>query len=183
MNAYVLIGGRSRRMGRSKAALFLERIVAAATTVFDDVVAVQRAGGEAAAIVPTIFEEEHDGDGAIFGVARALREAEGEAFIIAVDYPLVTSDVLRFLRDERAVAEWNGRPQPLCAVWSAAMLPRIEERISARRYDLQPLAEQGIIAEPVLRARFHGEPLMNVNTPEELKVAEKLYGEGFLASR
>ena len=162
-------------MGLSKTALFLERIVAAARPVFDEVVAVQRFGGEAA-LIRTIFEEEHEGDGAIFGVARALRDADDEAFLLAVDYPLITSDVLRFLRDERTVPEWNRRKQPLCAVWQAADLPRIEERIAARRYDLQPLAEQAIIAEAVLRARFPGEPLMNVNTPEELEAAERLYG-------
>ncbi len=162
-------------MGTSKTALFLDRIVAAAKPVFNDVIAVQRFGGEVASI-RTIFEEEHEGDGAIFGVARALRDADGEAFLIAVDYPLITSEVLDFLRDERAVPEWNGRKQPLCAVWEAADLSRIEQRIAARRYDLQPLAEQAIIAESVLRARFPGEPLMNVNTPEELEAAEKLYG-------
>ncbi|HYK05451.1 MAG TPA: molybdenum cofactor guanylyltransferase [Thermoanaerobaculia bacterium] len=175
MNAYVLIGGLSRRMGVSKAALFLERIVAAATPVFDDVIAVQRFGGEAAGM-RTIFEEEHEGDGAIFGVARALRDATDDAFLIGVDYPLITTAVLRFLRAERGVPEWNGRKQPLCAVWETAALPRIDERIAARRYDLQPLAEQAIIAESVLRARFPGEPLMNVNTPEELEAAERLYG-------
>ena len=162
-------------MGVSKTALFLERIVAAATPVFDDVLAVQRFGGEAAA-VRTIFEEEHEGDGAIFGVARALRDATDDAFLIAVDYPLITTAVLRFLREERGVPEWHGRKQPLCAVWETAALPRIEERIAARRFDLQPLAEQAIIAEGVLRARFPGEPLMNVNTPEELEAAERLYG-------
>lgn len=162
-------------MGRGKTGLFLERIVAAATPVFDDVIAVQRFGGKAAPI-RTIFEEEHEGDGAIFGVARALRDATDDAFLLAVDYPLITSAVLRFLRDTRGVPVWNGRKQPLCAVWETAALPRIEERIAARRYDLQPLAEQAIIAEAVLRARFPGEPLMNVNTPQELEAAEKLYG-------
>ena len=33
-----------------------------------------------------------------------------------------------------------------------------------------------------LRARFAGEPLMNVNTPQELEEAERIYGR-FLASR
>ena len=183
MNAYVLIGGRSRRMGASKTELFLERVVAAGAAVFDRVIAVQRDGGEPAANVETIFEEKHEGDGAIFGVAAALRHANGDAFLLAVDYPLITREVLEFLRDERRVAEWNGQPQPLCAVWSAASLPRIEGRIAARRYDLQPLIERDIIAEGVMRARFRGEPLMNVNTPEELEAAEKRYGEGFLASR
>jgi molybdopterin-guanine dinucleotide biosynthesis protein A len=162
-------------MGVSKAALFLERIVAAAAPVFDEVIAVQRHGGDPVAI-RTIFEEEHEGDGAIFGIARALRDANGDAFLLAVDYPFITTDVLRFLRDERGVPEWSGRKQPLCAVWETAALPRIEERIATRRYDLQPLAEQAIIAESVLRARFPGEPLMNVNTPEELEAAQRLHG-------
>jgi molybdenum cofactor guanylyltransferase len=183
VNAYVLIGGRSRRMGASKTELFLERVVAAAAPVFDEVIAVQRAGGIAAKPIRTIFEDEHEGDGAIFGLAAALRHAEGEAFILAVDYPLIASEVLAHLRDERKVAEWNGRPQPLCAVWNPSALPRIEERIAAGRFDLQPLIERDIIAESVMRARFRGEPLMNVNTPEELEAAEKRYGEGFLASR
>lgn len=169
-------------MGMPKAALFLDRIVAAATPLFDDVVAVDRAGGESAPI-RTIFEEEHAGGGPIFGVVRALRDARADAFILAVDYPLITSDVLRFLRDEHGVPEWQGRIQPLCAVWSVSSLPRLEARIAAGRYDLQPLAEQAIIAESVLRARFPGEPLMNVNTPDELEAAERLYGKGFLASR
>jgi molybdopterin-guanine dinucleotide biosynthesis protein A len=162
-------------MGSSKTELFLARIVAAASSVFDEVIAVQRAGGEAAPI-RTIFEDAHEDDGAIFGVARALRDARQDAFILAVDYPLVTANVLRFLRDERRVAVWNGRKQVLCAVWNASQLPRIEERIAARRYDLQALAEQEIIREPELRSRFSGEPLMNVNTPAELAAAEELYG-------
>ena len=171
MNAYVLVGGRSRRMGSSKTELFLARILAAATPVFDEVIAVQRAGGEPAG-VRTIFEEEHEGDGAIFGVARALRDAGGDAFLLAVDYPLITSALLRFLRDARRVPVWKGIRQPLCAVWTAAQLPRIEERIAAGRYDLQALIEQEIIPEPELRARFPGEPLLNVNTPEELEMAK-----------
>lgn len=176
MNAYVLIGGRSRRMGASKTALFLERVVAVAAAVFGEVMAVQRADGDPATNIATIFEEEHEGDGAIFGVAAALRRADGDAFILAVDYPLITREVLEFLRDERRVPEWNGQPQPLCAVWSTAALARIEERIAARRYDLQPLIERDIIAEGIMRSRFRGEPLMNVNTPEELEAAERLYG-------
>jgi molybdopterin-guanine dinucleotide biosynthesis protein A len=170
-------------MGASKPALFLDRIARTARPVFDDVIAVQRAGGTSVNGLRTIFEEPHEGDGAIFGVARALRDAEGDAFIVAVDYPLITSDVLRFIRDQRRVPVWNGVPQPLCAVWSLEQLPSVEARIAARTFDLQPLAGHAMIDESVLRERFAGEPLMNVNTPEELEAAERLYGERFLPSR
>ncbi|HEX6088397.1 MAG TPA: molybdenum cofactor guanylyltransferase [Thermoanaerobaculia bacterium] len=182
MNAYVLVGGRSRRMGSSKVELFLERVVAAAAPVFDEVIAVDRwrTGNpdRQECLSSTIFEERHEDEAAIFGVARALRDAHGKAFLLAVDYPLITSDVLRYLVDREAMPVWNGEPQPLCAVWDAALLPRIEERIAARRYDLRTLGGQEIIPESELRARFSGEPLMNVNTPEEWERAQR-----FLASR
>jgi molybdopterin-guanine dinucleotide biosynthesis protein A len=177
VQAYVLIGGRSRRMGVSKTALFLERILSAARPVFDEVVAVQRPGGEAAGGIRTIYESAHEGDGAIFGVVAALREARARCFVLAVDYPLVTSELLRYLAEHGGVPVWNGWPQPLCAVWDPAALPRLEERIARGSYGLQELVEQEIIPEPVLRARFPGEPLMNVNTPEELEAAERLYGQ------
>ncbi len=58
----------------------------------------------------------------------------------------------------------------LCAGYAPELLARIEQRLSAKRYDLRSLAgadEAEIIAEAELRAMFAGEPLMNVNTPEE----------------
>ena len=161
MNCYVLTGGRSSRMGRSKRAMFFDRVAAAARPVFDDVIAIDWLPDERAPI---------------FGVARALRDTQSQAFILAVDYPLITSGVLRFLRDRAGMAMWNGEPQLLCAVWDAALLPEIERRIAAERFDLRGLNERDMIEEEELRARFGGEPLMNVNTPEELAAAERLYG-------
>lgn len=158
MNCYILVGGRSRRMGTSKAELFLDRVAAAARPVFDELFAVQRPG-EAAVNIPTIFEEAHDDAGPIFGIRAALRHANARCFILAVDYPFITSDVLRKLRDDGRV--FDG--QPLCAVWDPAKLPEIEARIASGRRDLHGLWEQGMIDELVPGA------LRNVNTPEDLE--------------
>lgn len=177
VNAYVLVGGRSRRMGASKVELFLDRIVVAAAPVFDEVIAVHRPDGNPLR-VRTIFEEAHEHEAAIFGVVRALRDAQHECFILAVDYPFITSEALRYLRDRGGVPIWNGVPQPLCAVWDAAALPRIEARIAAGAYDLRGAIDREMIPEPELRARFLAEELLNVNTPEEWE-----RGQGFLASR
>jgi molybdopterin-guanine dinucleotide biosynthesis protein A len=177
VNAYVLVGGRSSRMGFSKAELFLPYIAAAAGPVFDDVFAVEREGRKATPIA-TIFEEHHDAEGPVFGVVAALRHAQAECFVLAVDYPLVTTEVLRYLRDRRGVPECDGHPQPLCAVWRVEALPRLEARIAGGRYDLRGAIDQEMIPEAELRARFGGEVLMNVNTPEEWE-----RGQRFLASR
>lgn len=175
MNAYILIGGESRRMGRSKTELFFDRVSTVARDVFEDVFAVQRYAGPPASL-PTIFERPHDDQAPVFGVAAALEHAGAKCFVLAVDYPLITAEILRYLRDrfERSAAHlvapvWSGKTQMLCAGWSPALLPRMQERIAAKRYDLRGVAVEGeIIAEEELRARFGGEPLMNVNTVEEL---------------
>ena len=178
MNCYILIGGQSRRMGRSKTELFLDRVEHAASDVFEEVLAVQRNGGSAASIT-TIYENPHADQAPVFGVARALEHARGRCFILGVDYPLITAAILRHLRErfERSNAlllapVWSGKTQMLCAGYGPELLARIEQRIAARRYDLRGLAgeaEADIVAEDELRATFEGKPLMNVNTPEEME--------------
>ena len=179
MNGYVLIGGRSRRMGRSKVELFLPGALAVARSAFDAVYAVQRAGsGAAAGDVETIFEPPHDDEAPAFGVLRALEHASGRCFILAVDYPMMTTDVLRYLagrtESSRAllvVPRWDDRTQILCAGYDGAVLaPRLAARIASGRLDLKGLVaaeESEVLEEGELRARFTGEPLRNVNTPEE----------------
>ena len=171
MNCYILTGGRSSRMGRSKADLFLGRVLAAARPVFDELIAVERHAGQTRQELRTIFEEPHEHEAPVFGVLRALQDATGPCFILAVDYPRVTADVLRFVRDEARVPVWNGRPQMLCSVWDPAMLPDIRRRVASGRLDLHDLHGTAMIEEAVLRARFAGEPLKNVNTPAELEEA------------
>jgi molybdopterin-guanine dinucleotide biosynthesis protein A len=187
MNCYILIGGRSRRMGAPKADLllggssFLHRVAGAAGAAFETVVAVQRNGGDAPSDIPTIHEPAHQDQAPIFGVARALAHAGARCFVIGVDYPLISSAVLRHLREtfESSAALlvapcWSLKVQMLCAGYSPELLPRIEQRIAAQQFALRGIAadsESEILPEEGLRRRFAGEPLMNVNTPRELQEA------------
>lgn len=171
-------------MGRSKlgielgGATFFDRAVSAAREAFDGVIAVQRPGGEELPVA-TIREAPHDDEAAIFGVLAALRHARSTCFVLAVDYPLIDAGVLRFLRARVArstssivVPRWSGKLQMLCAGYSYGVEPLIAGHIAARRYDLRGLARGAeIIEEDELRSRFGGEPLLNVNTPEELESA------------
>lgn len=183
VNCYVLTGGRSSRMGQSKAALFLDRIVDAATPVFDRVIAVQR-HGMAALAIDTIFEDDHAYEAPIFAVARALVDAPGPCFILAVDFPSMRSGVLSFLRSRfetsnasMLVPEWDGVPQVLCAGYRTCIAETLAERIESGQFDLQGLPDEvdaEIVDEKTLRARFSGEPLRAVNTPAELAAAERM---------
>jgi molybdopterin-guanine dinucleotide biosynthesis protein A len=73
------------------------------------------------------------------------------------------------------VPRWRGKLQLLCGGYSPALLPRIKDRVAEGRLDLRGLAEEAeIVEEDELRTQFVGEPLMNVNTPDELNEAARL---------
>lgn len=199
MNCYVLTGGRSRRMGQAKPDLpfagttLLGRLSETARQVFERVIAVQRPDGGPMRGIETIYEEWHEHGAPLHGIQRALEHAAERCFILAVDYPLITVALLQYLRARFEasaapvlVPEWSGRIQPLCGGYSPALLPRIREEIAATHFKVKGvLAEAEVIPEQELRARFPGEPLMNVNTPDELEEARRLYDQqqGLLASR
>ncbi|MHB0969673.1 MAG: molybdenum cofactor guanylyltransferase [Thermoanaerobaculia bacterium] len=194
MKCYLFIGGQSRRMGTSKAALrlgnetFLQRIARIASDVFAEVVAVQRPDGEPASGVPTIFEHPHAGAGPVFGLARALEDSGGRPFwVLGVDYPLVTVDLLEFLRNsfEESVAEvvlpiWEAKRQYLCAGYRATIAKRVEEVLRLSRPDLRSVVESvSLLAVPedLLRARFGNDVLTNVNDPVDYELLRKKYEE------
>jgi molybdopterin-guanine dinucleotide biosynthesis protein A len=187
VNAYILVGGASKRMGKPKLNLpfggstFLDRVAAAARPVFDEVVAVQRPSGPAIHPLRTIYEPPHELQAPVFGLWRALQDAKARCFILAIDYPLLTSEVLRYLagrvelsRRAMVVPRWNGKLQMLCAGYSEALLPNFAPRIEKGQLNLRGLTDDlEVIEENELRSRFEGEPLMNVNTPEELDAASR----------
>jgi molybdopterin-guanine dinucleotide biosynthesis protein A len=180
-------------MGRAKIDLpfagstFLDRVVSAARGTFDEVVAVQRNGASAIDSLRTIFEEPHESEGPVFGVLRALREQSGKLFVLALDYPLLTTGILTELRRRfeqssapMLVPMWRGRPQMLCAGYASSLESNFARRVATGRFDLRGLIEEAgaeMIAESDLRPRFAGEPLMNVNTPEELEEARRIDGQ------
>ena len=188
MKAYILVGGASKRMGKPKLNLpfagstFLDRVSAAARPVFDEIVAVQRPGGPAVTSLRTIYEPAHDLQAPVFGLWRALDDAGERCFVLAIDYPLITAEVLRYLaeravasRSEMVVPLWNGKLQMLCAAYLPAVVPRIAPRIAKGQLNMRGLSDDlEVVEEDVLRGRFAGEPLMNVNTREELEKAERL---------
>lgn len=168
-------------MGQPKAQMpfgdttLLGRVVAAASEAFEPVIAVQRPGGEPAAI-STIYEEPHDDEAPIFGVAAAIRHANAKCFVIAVDYPLLSGEALRDLATLFEASEapmlvpvWNGVPQVLCAGYAPATVPLIDAQIAVRKYDLQSLAAE---AE---RAEVSGDTWRSVNTIEELEEVRRWY--------
>lgn len=117
----------------------------------------------------------------IHGLVRALEETDDRLFVLAVDLPVVTLEVLRAIA-ERSLAPdaaaagavvplADGRLQPLAAVWRRRVLPAALARIERGELSLVGLAEEvhaEIVPEEVWRAIDpSGNSFANINTLEE----------------
>ena len=178
--------GELKLEGRS----FLARAIAAASGAgFDEVVLV----GRGPASVPDgagrlLVDHNHAGTASIFGLERALEDCpEERLWLLALDYPLITAALLRFLAESFALSSgsilapmWHGHPQMLCAGYSTSLLPRVRAAIAANDFRLRGLlsgAPDDLVEEESLRARFDGEPLWNVNRPQDLEELRRYRGE------
>ena len=136
MAAAVLAGGGSRRMGVPKASLpygkttLLAHQTGRLSKMFEEVLVVAKeAPGFDAGPSRLVLDRTSD-QAPIHGLARALEEASDRLFVLAVDLPAMTDEVIRIIA-ERSLAtdapailpRAEGRLQPLAAVWRRSVLP------------------------------------------------------------
>ena len=147
----VLAGGRSSRMGSSKAALewhgstLLRRVTGIVGRVVSGPVVVVRAPGQelpplAAGV--EVVEDAREGRGPLQGLAAGLAALEGRsgaAYVSSTDVPLVhpafVHAVVDALDDDVDVALpiVHGYPQPLSAAYRVALRPLVEELLAEDR--------------------------------------------------
>jgi molybdenum cofactor guanylyltransferase len=185
MRCYVLVGGLSRRMGIPKPQLyhegmsFLDRAWSSAGAVFDEVIAVKKKGQILKSEIPAIEERYDDRAASMYGLRRALEHAEGaRMWLLAVDYPLITAEVLSYLRHRFEQSEasivvpvWDDHLQMLCAGYHGRILPLVDEQVRAhklRMKDLLKATSVELVEEADLRSRFEGDVFLNTNSPEDL---------------
>jgi molybdopterin-guanine dinucleotide biosynthesis protein A len=192
----ILCGGRSTRMGTSKALLpfgpetMLQRVYRLLATVVSPIVVVAAADQPLPDLPPEVVvtRDEHEGRGPLEGLRaglKALPETVESAYVTSCDVPLLVPDFARHMIDllaehEIAVMEIDGFPHPLSAVYRRRTLPHVEalleqnrlrpvflfEAVSTRR--VQP--EEMTSADPALLT------LRNLNTQEDYREALAIAG-------
>jgi molybdopterin-guanine dinucleotide biosynthesis protein A len=182
----VLAGGRSRRMGRDKAALdyhgvpqarWAHRLLAASCErAYVSVRADQRAQ-PAFTGLPLISDDDRVA-GPAAGLLAAWRHAPSAAWLIlAADLPLVDSATLDALiegRDTRAPATAfchpDGTPEPLCTIWEPAARLLVERAAADGEVSLRRMLAGATILAPPDATR-----LASANSPiEEAAVRRRL---------
>jgi molybdopterin-guanine dinucleotide biosynthesis protein A len=133
--------------------------------------------------VPVATDKLH-GQGSLGGIHAALVAANGPVIIVAWDMPFVPASLLRALRGagvagDAAVPESGSKRglEPLCAYYAPACVSPIEKRLAAGDRRVIGFYEDiRLVRLPHAEVARHGDPermFMNVNTPEELEIAER----------
>ena len=181
IEAFILAGGASRRMGTDKSQLlidrqtFIERIAHTLLQLTDLVTIVGRTSESQFPSVPDVYPQW----GALGGLHAALTACTSEwAIVVACDLPLVTPELftqLATLRlDHEAVVpiQDDGRPQPLAAFYRIdPCLQRATELIQAGRrrpLDLLETIDTRFVPFAEIRNLDQAERFfVNINTPED----------------
>jgi molybdenum cofactor guanylyltransferase len=136
----------------------------------------------------TVVHDDRPGEGPLPALACGLATiTRAWALTLACDAPFVHPDVVDLLARERAeeveavVPSWNGRVQPLVALYRRRLLPRLVdlvERGERRMHALAALPGVRLVSEDALRARDpDGASFRALNTPDEYAAAVAAYAK------
>jgi molybdopterin-guanine dinucleotide biosynthesis protein A len=192
-SAIILAGGRSRRMGRPKAWLafggapLLVRVAAAVRPLVREIVVVAAAGQDLPALAARVVRDRVPELGPLPALALGLEAATWErAFVLGCDAALLRPAVLRLLAREHArhagsatIPVWEGRRQPLVAVYERALAPLVAARAAAGERRLLAVADlPGVRLVPatlVREADPEGASFRAINTGEEYRAARRAW--------
>ena len=188
--AIVLCGGKSTRMGTSKALLpfgpetMLQRVVRLLNGVVQPIVVVAAVDQMLPPLPPDVIvtRDEHEERGPLEGLRAGLKALPADveaAYVTSCDVPLLVPGFIRQLLDladgyDIAVMEIDGFTHPLSAVYRRTTLPCVEDLLAGNR--LRPaflfdavrtrrIRPEQMTADPDLRT------LRNLNTREDYKQA------------
>ena len=188
--AIVLAGGKSSRMGTSKALLpfgpetMLQRVVRLLETVVSPIVVVAAVDQQLPPLPPDVIvtRDENEGRGPLEGLRAGLKALPVDvdaAYVTSCDVPLLVPGFVRQMIDlaegyDVAVIEQDGFAHPLSAVYRRATLPYVEDLLAHDRLrpaflfeavNTRRVAPVQLTADPELRT------LRNVNTRDDYEQA------------
>lgn len=184
----ILAGGQSSRMNyRNKAFLsyrektFVERLIEAGSD-FEEVIIVANTKEAYENFNLQVVSDVYPGKGPLSGIHAALRVAKTSTVLcVACDMPLTSREVLNGLAQisgdyDVLVPEYEGRLQPLCAIYSKKIKNKVEEQLKKDDFKLQYFIRQlnyQVIREFPHRP-FKSIDFLNVNTPTDLSELEEM---------
>lgn len=150
----ILAGGTSSRMGVDKALLPIRGIPIIAhlarmlSGVFSEVLVLPGKRASYSFLHLPHIRDVFEGCGPLGGIHAALQHAAPRpVFVLACDLPFVTPPLIEYLLSHSASAHaviplFNGRTQPLCALYMPTCLQPIGSRLTGGRYSVLRALEE-----------------------------------------
>lgn len=180
MIGFILAGGASRRMGRSKAFLDLggmtviERVVSVLRPIFPEVAISTSAPEQYEHLGLPVYRDLVSDCGPLGGIYSVLKQSPKSAnFFVPCDMPFVRDDHIRRLMDVASRADVvlyrHECFEPLLAIYTRNCLGPIEEMLMEGTYSVLDLFPRVKVHE----VEFMGDSdvLLSVNTPEDYRLA------------
>lgn len=186
----ILAGGQSRRMGQNKALIrlgkltVLERVINAVESLTDDLFLVADTPEPYQPFGLPVAPDLLPGKAALGGIYTALSHARHEwALVLACDMPLLEPRVLVFQSTFRPQADVvtpcvGPNPETLHTFYRKPCLPAIRKRLAADQLKVTGFFDEVrvvYLSAETLRPfspRLHC--LLNINTPQDLRLAQTL---------
>ena len=191
--AIVLAGGKSSRMGTPKALLpfdsepLIVHVVATLQRLFAEVVVVAAPGQELPAMPVTLVRDDVAHQGPVGGIYYGLTAAAGDiSFVTSCDSAFLNPRLIAHLVSQMSqhdvvVPHWQGRFQPLHAVYRRNVLPLLEEQLARRElrpiYLFEKVRTLRVDEDEIRRFDPDGSSFFNMNTPEDYAEALKRWGD------
>jgi molybdopterin-guanine dinucleotide biosynthesis protein A len=180
-------------MGTPKALLpfdnepLIVHIVATLRRLFPEVVVVAAPGQDLPSMPVTLVRDEVAYQGPVGGIYYGLTAASGDvSFVTSCDSAFLSSDLIAYLLSQIShhdvvVPHWQGRFQPLHAVYRRSVLPLLEGQLA--RGELRPVylfdkvRTRRVDEDEIRRFDPEGSSFFNMNTPEEYAEALKRWSD------
>ena len=184
-SAVLLAGGRSTRMGRDKAALLIEgqplwqrQIATLRASGASELFISGRVDGPYADSGVPIIEDLTPNTGPLAALEAVLpRITHSHVVVLAIDLPAMRADYLAALvktalaKDRSVVPEFDGRFEPLAAVYAPSLLPLVIDCLHSPDRSMQNLLRKAAQAGLVIANYVHAENrdlFRNLNSPEDI---------------
>lgn len=180
-------------MGTPKALLLFDdeplivHVVATLRPLFDEVVIVAAPGQDLPSMPVTLVRDDVAYQGPVGGIYYGLRAGGGEvSFVTACDSAFLSPRLISHLLSQSSqhdvvVPHWQGRFQPLHAVYRRNVLPLLKGQLA--RGELRPVylfekvRTRRIDEDEIRRFDPEGLSFFNMNTPEDYAEALKRWSE------
>lgn len=184
-------GGRSSRMGRDKALIplggrrLIEHAIERLQGMSDDLFITSNHPHTLNDLNIRLVPDQYPGRGALFGLGTALQAARhDDVLVVACDMPFIQPDLIEHMmtlcgRADVIVPELDGRFEPLLAIYHRSIcLPAIEQSLEDQKHRMisffPAVVVSAINEESIDRLDPGRLSFFNINTPEDVTVAESL---------